>query len=70
MNYFNEDQFFMVAVSLIEKKQKLLDKKMDNHDVELVLVQDLDQLLGKLEKDNPKCKGLIDLIYKTQNFLE
>ena len=36
MNYFNEDEFFMVAVSLIEKKQKLLDKKMDNHDVELV----------------------------------
>ena len=68
MNYFNEDQFFMVAVSLIEKKQKLLDKKMDNHDVELV--QDLDQLLGKLESQNPKCKGLIDLIYKTQNFLE
>ena len=57
MNYFNEDEFFMVAVSLIEKKQKLLDKKMDNHDVELVLVQDLDHLLGKLEKDNPKCKG-------------
>ena len=27
MNYFNEDEFFMVAVSLIEKKQKLLDKK-------------------------------------------
>jgi len=68
MNYLNEDEFFMVAVSLIEKKQKLLDKKMDNHDVELI--QDLDQLLGKLEKDNPKCKGLIDLIYKTQNFLE
>ena len=68
MNYFNEDEFFMVAVSLIEKKQKLLDKKMDNHDVELV--QDLDALLGKLERQNPKCKGLIDLIYKTQNFLE
>ena len=68
MDYFDEDEFFMVAVSLIEKKQKLLDKKMDNHDVELV--QDLDKLLGKLEKHNPKCKGLIDLIYKTQNFLE
>ena len=68
MDYFDEDEFFMVAVSLIEKKQKLLDKKMDNHDVELV--QDLDKLLGKLERRNPKCKGLIDLIYKTQNFLE
>ena len=68
MNYLNEDEFFMVAVSLIEKKQKLLDKKLDNHDVELVQV--LDELLGKLEKENPKCKGLIDLIYKTQNFLE
>ena len=68
MDYFNEDEFFMVAVSLIEKKQKLLDKNMDNHDVELI--QDLDKLLGKLERQNPKCKGLIDLIYKTQNFLE
>ena len=68
MNYFNEDEFFMVAVSLIEKKQKLLDKSMDNTDVELI--QDLDKLLGKLERQNPKCKGLIDLIYKTQNFLE
>ena len=44
MDYLNEDDFFMVAVSLIEKKQKLLDKKMYNHDVELV--QDLDELLG------------------------
>ena len=68
MNYLNEDDFFMVAVSLIEKKQKLLDKSMDNHDVELI--QDLDKLLGKLERQNPKCNGLIDLIYKTQNFLE
>ena len=68
MDYLNEDDFFMVAVSLIEKKQKLLDKNMDNHDVELI--QDLDKLLGKLERQNPKCKGLIDLIYKTQNFLE
>ena len=68
MDYLTEDDFFMVAVSLIEKKQKLLDKNMDNHDVELI--QDLDKLLGKLERQNPKCKGLIDLIYKTQNFLE
>ena len=40
---------------------------MDNHSVEIV--QELDALLGKLELNNPKCKGLIDLIYKAQNFL-
>lgn len=62
-----QGEFFLIAVSLIEKKQKLLEKNMDNHSVEIV--QELDALLGKLELNNPKCKGLIDLIYKAQNFL-
>ena len=51
MDYLNEDDFFMVAVSLIEKKQKLLDKNMDNHDVELI--QDLDNLIIFIRPNRP-----------------
>ena len=62
-----EDEFFMIAISLIEKKQNLLKKLMDKHNVELV--QDLDTLLGKLEQNHPKCEGMIDLIYRCQQNL-
>ena len=63
----SEDEFFMIAISLIEKKQRLLEKSMDNHCVELV--QETDALLGKLEQNHPKCAGMIDLIYRCQQHL-
>ena len=63
----NENQFFLIAVSLIEKKQTLLKKTMDNYCIELI--NEIDQLLDKLEKSNPELEGIIDLIYKTQNYL-
>jgi|TARA_A100001391_G_scaffold74015_1_gene47841 mevalonate kinase len=63
----NENQFFLIAVSLIEKKQALLKKTMDNYCIELI--NEIDQLLDKLEKSNPELEGIIDLIYKTQNYL-
>ena len=63
----NEDEFFIIAVSLIEKKQRLLKENFDNDIADLV--NDLDRLLGKLQDDNPKNKGIIDLIYKAQDFL-
>ena len=63
----NENQFFLIAVSLIEKKQALLKKTMDNYCIELII--EIDQLLDKLEKSNPELEGIIDLIYKTQNYL-
>ena len=58
------NEFFLLAVSLIEKKQKLLKQTMDKHCVELI--NEVDQLLGKLEKNNPKVEGLIGLIYEAQ----
>ena len=63
----NENQFFLIAVSLIEKKQALLKKTMDNYCIELI--NEIDQLLDKLEKSNPELEGIIDLIYKTENYL-
>tara|TARA_R100000149_G_C5743378_1_gene56363 strand:+ start:278 stop:481 length:204 start_codon:yes stop_codon:yes gene_type:complete len=63
----DENQFFLIAVSLIEKKQVLLKKTMDNYCIELI--NEIDQLLENLEKDDPKLEGIIDLIYKTQNYL-
>ena len=60
----SENEFFLLAVSLIEKKQKLLKQTMDKHRVELI--NEVDQLLGKLEKNNPKVEGLIGLIYEAQ----
>lgn len=63
----SEDEFFMIAISLIEKKQRLLEKSMDNHYVELI--QETDALLGKLEQNYPKCAGMIDLIYRCQQHL-
>ena len=63
----NENQFFLIAVSLIEKKQALLKKTMDNYCIELI--NEIDQLLDRLEKSNPELEGIIDLIYKTQNYL-
>tara|TARA_R100001129_G_scaffold171682_1_gene141959 strand:+ start:442 stop:645 length:204 start_codon:yes stop_codon:yes gene_type:complete len=63
----NENQFFLIAVSLIEKKQALLKKTMDNDCIELI--NEIDLLLNDLEKSNPKLEGIIDLIYKTQNYL-
>ena len=63
----NENQFFLIAVSLIEKKQALLKKTMDNYCIELI--NEIDQLLDNLEKSNPELEGIIDLIYKTQNYL-
>ncbi len=63
----NEDEFFIIAVSLIEKKQRLLKENFDINTADLV--NDLDILLGKLQDDNPKNKGIIDLIYKAQDYL-
>ena len=60
----SENEFFLLAVSLIEKKQKLLKQTMDKYCVELI--NEVDQLLVKLEKNNPKVKGLIGLIYEAQ----
>ena len=47
----NENQFFLIAVSLIEKKQALLKKTMDNDCIELI--NEIDLLLNDLEKSNP-----------------
>ncbi len=63
----NQDEFFIIAVSLIEKKQRLLKENFDKNVADLV--NDVDKLLGKLQNDNPNNKGIIDLIYKTQNYL-
>ena len=60
----SENEFFLLAVSLIEKKQKLLKQTMDKHCIELI--NEVDQLLSKLEKNNPKVEGLIGLIYEAQ----
>ena len=60
----SEREFFLLAVSLIEKKQKLLKQTMDKHCIELI--NEVDQLLSKLEKNNPKVEGLIGLIYEAQ----
>ena len=51
-----------VAMSPIQPK---MEKKIQE-----VVKKYGDEWWVGLEKDNPKCKGLIDLIYKTQNFLE
>jgi len=63
----NEDEFFIIGVSLIEKKQRLLKENFDNNIADLV--NDLDRLLGKLQDNYPKNKGIIDLIYKAQDYL-
>jgi hypothetical protein len=63
----NENQFFLIAVSLIQRKQKLLKDTMDSNCIELI--NDIDKLLDTLEKSNPKLEGIIDLIYKTENYL-
>lgn len=63
----NQDEFFIIAVSLIEKKQRLLKENFDNNIADLV--NDVDKLLGKLQNDNPNNKGIIDLIYKAQDYL-
>jgi len=63
----SQDEFFLLAVSLIEKKQKLLKKTMDNHCIEII--NEIDQLLGKLEKNYSDSEGMIDLIYKAQDHL-
>lgn len=63
----NEDEFFIIAVSLIEKKQRLLKENFDNNIADLV--NDLDRLLFKLQEDDSKNKGIIDLIYKAQDYL-
>ena len=63
----NENQFFIIAVSLIEKKQRLLKENFDKNVADLV--NDIDILLFKLQEDNPKNKGIIDLIYKAQDYL-
>ena len=63
----NEDEFFIIAVSLIEKKQRLLKESFDINTADLV--NDLDRLLGKLQDDHLKNKGIIDLIYKAQDYL-
>ena len=60
----SENEFFVLAVSLIEKKQKLLKQTMDKHCIELI--NEVDQLLSKLEKNNPKVEGIIGLIYEAQ----
>tara|TARA_B100000945_G_C20410550_1_gene612321 strand:+ start:1793 stop:2056 length:264 start_codon:yes stop_codon:yes gene_type:complete len=60
----SENEFFLLAVSLIEKKQKLLKQTMDKHCIELI--NEVDQLLSKLEKNNPKVEGIIGLIYEAQ----
>ena len=62
-----EDEFFIIAVSLIEKKQRLLKQNFDINTADLV--NNLDRLLGKLQDDHPKNKGIIDLIYKAQDYL-
>ena len=63
----NENQFFIIAVSLIEKKQRLLKENFDKNVADLV--NDIDTLLFKLQEDNPKNNGIIDLIYKAQDYL-
>ena len=63
----NENQFFIIAVSLIEKKQRLLKENFDKNVADLV--NDIDILLFKLQEDNPKNEGIIDLIYKAQGYL-
>ena len=50
---------------------KLIDEKQFNSPEPYVneLINEIDQLLDKLEKSNPELEGIIDLIYKTQNYL-
>ena len=48
----NENQFFIIAVSLIEQKQRLLKENFDKNVADLV--NDIDTLLFKLQSDQSR----------------